>query len=91
MDNKADIPREFKAYAEEKYTNHKAELDTRYGNEKIDTDTLTQAYQEHQKMLRHELEEKINSILPAKEDNTLKGELENIKHTYVGKINLHQF
>ncbi len=89
MSNKKDTVKEFEQYAEGKLKNHVAELNTRYENEKIGKQTLQQAYRQHQKIYDNELDEKIQSLLSAESNSWLKGELENIKDTYLSKLNLN--
>ncbi len=88
MSNKANTVKEFEQYAEDKLKDHVAELNTRYENEKIDKQTLQQAYWEHQKIYDKELDEKIQFLLSAESNSWLKGELENIKDTYLSKLDL---
>ena len=86
-DNSVEI---FNQFAEERLKNHLAELNTRYENEKIDSETMELAYAEHQKNYNKELDEKINSLLPAEKNAGLKSELENAGKSFLDKLSLKQ-
>jgi hypothetical protein len=83
MQNKTDTVQQFEKFAEAMLKNHVAELNTRYGNEKVDKQIIQQAWWEHQKIYDEELDEKIKSLLSAESNSQLKGELENVKHAYL--------
>lgn len=89
MQNKTDTVQQFDEFAEATRKNHIAELNTRYENEKVDKQTIQQAWWEHQKIYEKELDEKIQSLLSAESNSQLKGELENAKHAYLSKLNLN--
>ncbi len=88
MENNTEAIQQFEQFAKERLSNHLAELNTRYENEKIDKQTLQQAYREHQKIYDKELDEKVQSLLSSESKSSLKGELENIKDTYLSKLHL---
>lgn len=89
MENVTQAIQQFEKFAEETQSNHVAELNTRYENEKVDKQTLQQAYREHYKIYEKELDEKVQSLLSAESNSQLKGELEKIKETYLSKLNLN--
>ena len=89
MENKTDTVQQFEQFAEKTLSNHVAELNTSYENKKIDKQTMQQAWWEHQKIYEKELDEKVQSFLSAESNSQLKGELENIKNTYLSKLNLN--
>ena len=79
----------FHQYAEDKLKDHFEELKTRYENEKLASEGLKQqAFIEHQKLYSKELNEKMQSL--SHDNNELKQEMENLKHTYVIKLNLNK-
>lgn len=79
----------FHQYAEDKLKDHFEELKTRYENEKLASKELKQqAFNEHQKLYSKELNEKMQSL--SHDNNELKQEMENLKHTYVTKLNLNK-
>jgi len=79
----------FHQYAEDKLKDHFEELKTRYGNEKLASKELKQqAFNKHQKLYSKELDEKMQSL--SHDNNELKQEMENLKHTYVTKLNLNK-
>lgn len=80
----------FEQFATGRLGNHIAELNTRYENKKIDTETMQQAYRNHQEIFSQELDEKVQSILTAENNSRLKTELGNLKQTYLSKLNLKQ-
>jgi hypothetical protein len=88
MENKTDSVHQFEQFAVKTLSEHVGELNTRYENEKIDKQTIEQAWREHQKIYHRELDEKIQTFLSAESSSQLKGELENIKHTYLSKLKL---
>jgi exonuclease VII large subunit len=45
---------------------------------------------DHQKIYSQELDEKIKYLLNDRGNVWLKGELENLKHTYVTKLSMNQ-
>jgi hypothetical protein len=89
MEKKVNEMEVFHQFAEDKLKNHLAELNTRYQNEPLGSKELKQeAYEDHQKIYAQELEEKIQSLLSTENNAWLKGELENIKHSYITKLSL---
>jgi len=79
----------FHQYAEDKLKDHFEELKTRYENEKLASKELKQqAFNKHQKLYSKELDEKMQSL--SHDNNELKQEMENLKHTYVTKLNLNK-
>jgi hypothetical protein len=81
----------FHQFAEDRLKNHFEELKTRYENESLGSDRLKrQAYMDHQKIYSQELDEKIKYLLNDPGNVWLKGEMENLKHTYVAKFSLNQ-
>lgn len=79
----------FHQYAEDKLKDHFEELKTRYENEKLASKELKQqAFNKHQKLYSKELDEKMQSL--SHDNNELKQEMENLKHTYVTKLNLNR-
>ena len=91
MENKTEALQQFENFAQERLSNHLAELNTRYENEKPDKDVLQQAYREHREIFNKELDEKIKSLLSSESNSRLNGELENIKDSYLPKLHLkHQ-
>lgn len=89
MEKKSNEVEVFHQFAEDRLKNHFEELKTRYQNEKLASAELKQqAYKEHQEIFSKELDEKIQSL--NKENNAwLKGELENLKHVYITKLDLN--
>jgi hypothetical protein len=91
MEKKTNELEVFQQFAEEELKNHLAELNTRYENEPLGSKELKQeAYEAHQKIYGQELSEKIQSLLSKENNGSLKEELENLKNTYVTKLNLKQ-
>ena len=88
MEKRTEAVRQFENFGQERLSNHLAELNTRYENEKPDKDVLQQAYREHREIFNKELEEKIQSLLSSESNSQLKGELINIKDTYFSKLHL---
>lgn len=88
MTNKTEVVQQFEQFAKERLSNHLAELNTRYENEKPDKEVLQQAYKEHHKIINKELDEKVQSLLSSESNSGLKEELENIKGTYLSKLHL---
>jgi len=79
----------FHQYAEDKLKDHFEELKTRYENEKLASKELKQqAFNKHQKLYSKELDEKMQSL--SHNNNELKQKMENLKHTYVTKLNLNK-
>jgi hypothetical protein len=79
----------FHQYAEDKLKDHFEELKTRYENEKLASKELKQqAFNKHRKLYSKELDEKMQSL--SYDNNELKQEMENLKHTYVTKLNLNK-
>jgi hypothetical protein len=79
----------FHQYAEDKLKDHFEELKTRYENEKLASKELKQqAFNKHRKLYSKELDEKMQSL--SHDNNELKQEMENLKHTYVTKLNLNK-
>ena len=79
----------FHQYGEDKLKDHFEELKTRYENEKLASKELKQqAFNKHQKLYSKELDEKMQSL--SHDNNELKQEMENLKHTYVTKLNLNK-
>ncbi len=76
MENKTKVIQDFEKFATDSLNNHIAELNTRYENEKIDKQTLQQAYREHREIYEKELEEKLQSLLSSESNSELKKELE---------------
>ena len=88
MENKTEALQQFENFAQERLSNHLAELNTRYENEKPDKEVLQKAYQKHREIFNKELDEKIKSLLSSESNSRLKGELENIKDSYLPKLHL---
>ena len=88
MENKTDAVQQFENFAQERLSNHLAELNTRYENEKPGKEVLQQGYREHREIFNKELDEKIQSLLSSESNSQLKGELVNIKDTYLSKLHL---
>ena len=87
MNNNENIARQFQQFAEEKLNNHVGELNTRYENERLGSEELRQrAYQDHRNIYEQELDEKIHSLLRQGENDWLQGELQNLKHQYLGRL-----
>ncbi len=79
----------FHQYAEDKLKDHFEELKTRYEKEKLASKELKQqAFNKHRKLYSKELDEKMQSL--SYDNNELKQEMENLKHTYVTKLNLNK-
>ncbi len=90
MEKKTNAVEVFHQFAEDELKNHFAELSTRYENEPLGSKELKrQAYEAHQKIYNEELEEKIQSLLSTENNGDLKGELEDLKRTYVTKLSLN--
>lgn len=88
MENNDNALKVFNQFAEERLKNHLAELNTRYENEKTDSETMKLAYAEHQKIYSKELDEKINALLPDQMNEGLKSELENAAKNYFEKLSI---
>lgn len=90
MERNANSTQMFQQFAEDRLKNHLAELNTRYENERLASQELKQrAYRDHQKIYEKELDEKMDSLLSHENNEWLKGELENLKHNYVGQLALN--
>ena len=77
--------KEFTKFAEEKFINHKEELETTYQNRNVPSRDLQQAYLNHQQILEMELLDKIDELL-TKETAYLGPLLSDIKDDYVNKL-----
>ena len=88
MEKRTEAIRQFENFAQERLSNHLAELNTRYENEKPDKEVLQKAYQKHREIFNKELDEKIQSLLSSESNSQLKGELVNIKDTYLSRLHL---
>lgn len=88
MEKRTEAIRQFENFAQERLSNHLAELNTRYENEKPDREVLLQGYQAHREIFNKELDEKIQSLLSSESNTQLKGELKNIKDNYLSKLHL---
>lgn len=88
MEDKAQAVQQFEQFAKEGLSNHLAELNTRYENEKPGKEVLQQAYKEHREIFTKELDERIQSLLSSESNSGLKENLENIKDTYLAKLPL---
>ncbi len=88
MENKTEAVQQFEQFAKERLSNHLAELNTHYENEKPDKKVLQQAYQAHREIFKKELDENFQSLLSAESDSGPKEDLENIKKTYLSKLEL---
>jgi hypothetical protein len=87
MNNYENLTRLFQQFAEDKLNNHVGELNTRYENERLGSEELRQrAYQDHRNIYEQELDEKIHSLLRQGENDWLQGELQNLKHQYLGRL-----
>jgi hypothetical protein len=68
---------------------HFEELKTKYENEKLASEELKQrAFTEHKKLYSKELDEKMQSLSHG--DNELKHKMEDLKQTYITKLNLNK-
>ncbi len=88
MENKNQAIQEFEQFAKERLSNHLAELNTRYENEKPGKELLQQAYKEHREIFKKELSEKIQSLLSSESNSGLKEDLENKNDEYLSKLEL---
>ena len=88
MENKNQAVQEFEQFAKERLSNHLAELNTRYENEKPGKELLQQAYKEHREIFKKELSEKIQSLLSSESNSGLKEDLENKNDEYLSKLEL---
>lgn len=88
MQNKIDTVQQVKKFAEATLGNHIAKLNTRYENQKIDKQTMQQAWSEHQKICEKELNYKIQYLLSSEKDSQQKVELENVKDIYLPRLNV---
>ncbi len=75
---------EFKSFAENKLNIHLEELSVRYENEKINEDTLKDAYETHRQIFDKELDEKLSSL--TKDDNDHNNIFEDIKKSFIEKL-----
>ena len=89
MENKNQAVQQFEQFAKERLSNHLAELNTRYENEKPGKELLEQAYKEHREIFKKELSEKIRSLLSSESNSGLKEELENKNDEYLSKLELN--
>ena len=88
MENKNQAVQQFEQFAKERLSNHQAELNTRYENEKPGKESLQKAYKEHREIFKKELSEKIQSLLSSESNSELKKELENKNDDYLSKLEL---
>ena len=88
MENQTESVQQFEQFAKERLSNHQAELNTRYENEKPDKEVLRQAFKEHREIFNTELDEKTQSLLSSESNREMKENLENIKDTYLSKLQL---
>ncbi len=88
MENNTEEVQQLEQFAQERLSNHLAELNTRYGNEKPEKQELQEGYQAHREIFNKELDEKIQSLLSSESNIQLKGELKNIKDNYLSKLHL---
>ena len=89
MKNSLPAIEKFNWYAKHTLGNHLSELKTRYENEPMSSkEMVADAYEAHQKIYRDELEEKIKSLLADEKDDIAKSELENLRDTFLDKLNL---
>lgn len=87
MNINENVTRLFQEFAQGKLNNHIGELNTRYENERLGSEELRQrAYHDHKKIFEQELDEKIHSLLGQEENDWLQGELQNLKHQYLGRL-----
>ena len=85
-----NISQVFHQYAEDELKNHFSELNTRYQNESVDNGTKQKAFENHRRIFKEELDEKMQSLLKDDKDESLKNKLETIKQTYLTKWSLNQ-
>lgn len=88
MENNNHAVQQFEQFAKDRLSNHLAELNTRYENEKPGKELLQKAYKEHREIFKKELEEKIQSLLSSENNSGMKENLENIKDNYLSKLQL---
>ena len=88
MENKNHVVQQFVQFAKDRLSNHLAELNTRYENEKPGKELLQQAYKEHREIFKKELSEKIKSLLSSESNSGLKEELENKSEEFLTKLEL---
>jgi hypothetical protein len=83
----------FDQFAKERLSNHLAELNTSYENEKPGKEMLLQDYKEHREIFKKELNEKIQSFLSSESNSEFNENLENIKAPSLLKLELknHKF
>lgn len=82
---------EFRQFANDKLKTHQDELHTRYENEKIDSATLEQGYEQHRNILQKELAEKIDILLSGDENPWLQAELKRLGETYIEQLSANHF
>ena len=91
MENNPEEVQQFEQFAQERLSNHLAELNTRYENEEPDKQELQEGYQAHREIFNKELDEKIQTLLSSESSDRLKGELVNTKDAFLSKLHLeHQ-
>ncbi|MEO5909079.1 MAG: hypothetical protein ABIR50_06125 [Ginsengibacter sp.] len=88
MENNNQAVQKFEQFAKDRLSNHLAELNTRYENEKPGKELLQQAYKEHREIFKKELSEKIKSLLSSESNSGLKEELENKNDEYLSNLEL---
>ena len=88
MLNKSSFENEFEQYAESRLKENIAELNTRYENEKIDRETLDQAFEVHRKMYTQDLDGKIQHLLNGENNDVNKVNMDEIKNNYLQKFDL---
>lgn len=86
--NKNESVKKFEQYAESRLKENIAELNTRYENEKIDRETLDQAFEEHRKMYSQDLDGKIQHLLNDENTDVNKVNMDEIKKNYLQKFDL---
>jgi superoxide dismutase len=88
MSNDKNPMETFSRFAKERLDNHLAELQTKYENKAMASKELTQeAYDNHKKIFEEELQEKIESLSVENEDAHQKEKIEEIKHSFIEKLN----
>ena len=88
MKNNNEAVQQFEQFAKEILSNHQAELNTHYENEKPDKEELQKAYHEHREIFTKELDNRIQSILSSESNSGLKEDVEKIKDAYLSKLEL---
>lgn len=79
--NKSTIENDFKNFAEKRLYNHLEEINTRYQNERPDTDLRREAANAHRKIFEEELNKKIKELGSGNRD-----EIEKFKSTYLEQL-----